>query len=392
MKNKLITIINGLKSFIKSEIDKVNHRIDNSKSDWNETNENSNSYIKNKPFGENIVRSLVLPETTLEFVTTGYDGRLSCSSELNFVHGEKYIVTWDGVEYECIADSMSGEAIGNASILIGSYTGNFNNNAPFFIWSSGQVIVKKIGQHTFKIEKEDTKFHQIDQKYLPEHLQFGEYVLLQCTFTSYDGSANAIEYVCQTDKIQDLYNIMLNNEVLWMEINGTTEKLVRTILKTDDGNGLEFSPENSNVGYRFQVWDTRSIKYNNYNATMPATFEAKFYLFKQIDQKYIPSISVSGGSKTYYYDSRGNNYIVDEECYNAIITFINNPSVGMPNVVVKKGDNRIYTIIWVSLVKDEGWSQSLNGVRLGVSNDQDFDIVICPTQKDADSIEGHDMA
>ena len=141
-------------------------------SDWAINDETNSAFIKNKPFGEILGESIItLSETTLEFTEAGYSGLQYLPERINLIHNENYIITWDGIEYQCISDSFSGEAIGDNSILVSSTSSNFNPNAPFFIWETGAVIAKEAGIHTFKIEQREVEIRQIDEKYLPDGIK-----------------------------------------------------------------------------------------------------------------------------------------------------------------------------------------------------------------------------
>ena len=156
-------------------------------SDWNQNDETAPDYIKNKTHYEFEKREIILPETTLNFTQTGYGGiqQIPNIDNLNLMSDEEYIVTWDDVEYLCIAHSFSGEAIGNNGILTGTTDEGFNADARFFIWNSGIVMPYDIGEYTFKIEKAVKEVHKLDKKFLPPMTETPDWEQNDPTATDY---------------------------------------------------------------------------------------------------------------------------------------------------------------------------------------------------------------
>ena len=80
---------------------------------------------------------------------------LSKSVNCNFVFttGETYIVTWDGIDYECIAfDFNDVSAIGNLSVVDSI---NTSTGEPFLAYIENghlEVYTETAGTHTFSIK------------------------------------------------------------------------------------------------------------------------------------------------------------------------------------------------------------------------------------------------
>lgn len=119
--------------------------------------------IKNKPFGEEEILVTIVPETTIENAEKySYD----VFSGADLIFGETYIVTWDGVEYECTGSSYSGNGVGDPMVLdtnVESY------EYPFWIFSNGMVAVVETGKtYTFSISKPSTAIRTLDNKYIKD--------------------------------------------------------------------------------------------------------------------------------------------------------------------------------------------------------------------------------
>ena len=102
-------------------------------------------------------------------------------------------------------------------------------------------------------------------------------------------------------------------------------------------------------------------------------------------------------SKAYYIDDSMQSYIVNEEVYNALLAFNNDPTIGFPNITIKNNDGYLCKVFSVRHVSDEGGNYTnLNGFRVtigicigGFISEK---LVIALTQNDANGIEGNDMA
>lgn len=136
--------------------------------DWNETDETSPAFIKNKPdisggSGGGSAEKEILPETTItlatednpvyedsQFAYFAVDGDPICTAIKSLVAGETYQIVWNGTEYSCVATDMSDKVLENMPsgsvvnryIIIGNmaFIGGEDNGAPFMINDMDSVI------------------------------------------------------------------------------------------------------------------------------------------------------------------------------------------------------------------------------------------------------------
>ena len=142
-------------------------------SDWNQTDENAADFIKNKPFGEEIVEVYNGDGSELEHSTSGGNYSLYEGSPLFDVEvGKTYIVNCNGAEYTCIAYDVAGiyKCIGDASIMLDLRCGD---KVPFFIDNvsvdgdfQGIYVLDSVEQPALNIKKIDIK--QIEPQYVQE--------------------------------------------------------------------------------------------------------------------------------------------------------------------------------------------------------------------------------
>lgn len=126
--------------------------------------------LTDRPFYEEVTRVELLPETTVTINSTGY---AQGTGLIGLVAGNTYIVTWDGTEYECVAEigsvkGMTGVAIGNSYAF-----GGENNDIPFAIadvhdYGMHTFVGFALGDHIVSISRVDTVVKTIDPKYLPD--------------------------------------------------------------------------------------------------------------------------------------------------------------------------------------------------------------------------------
>lgn len=117
-------------------------------------------------------------ETILEETAevSGDELYVKLSTDLSFIEGEKYFVTFNGELYECIAWSgVIGEVpvtcIGNGNIL--EIEGEYNDEPFAFnsVYGECYLYVTEAGVYTVRIEVSSETIHKIDPKYLPEHVK-----------------------------------------------------------------------------------------------------------------------------------------------------------------------------------------------------------------------------
>lgn len=127
----------------------------------------------------------ILPLQTYEDFQVDPDYRVCCTQVTDsypLTVGETYIVSWDGADYECVA--QDGSAFVPGAIVLGDAS-SFRlsgNNEPFLIstikgMGTGFYSLTDTGagnSHTVGIKQEVTVTKTLDLKYLPEHLQLGK--------------------------------------------------------------------------------------------------------------------------------------------------------------------------------------------------------------------------
>lgn len=117
--------------------------------------------------------SMLVPETTINIESANAPCYDLFALE-GFAAGETYIVTWDGVSYECvsyIAQPPDTPSIGNGAIA----TTNGGNGEPFFCTVyEGKVMLfaSESGEHTISIYGATVVVHKIADEYLPPYVKF----------------------------------------------------------------------------------------------------------------------------------------------------------------------------------------------------------------------------
>ena len=141
-------------------------------SDWNENDETSLTFVKNRPFYDGIpVETEIIPETTFTFTFSDPEGVMRSRLPENFIpiEGETYHVSWDGTEYTCVCGLLGGVALyfGNLSI---AGEGLDDTGEPFLVVNGeGCLIYTKdtLTEHTIVIKQSAAQINQIDKKYIP---------------------------------------------------------------------------------------------------------------------------------------------------------------------------------------------------------------------------------
>ena len=228
--------------------------------------------IKNKPFGEEEILVTIVPETTIENAEK-YTNDVFSPADL--IYGETYIVTWDGVEYECVCTSYSGNGVGSTSVLntvIESY------EYPFWIFYNGMVAVVETGKtHTFSISKPGTVIRTLDHKYIKD--MYGteivekvlipeQKVVVEENWAYFSG---------------DFYSIPgLKVNVTFDGVDYVTEPIY------EDGDAIYHAKFTTNDGLIVDITNDRYIDIDEPNGY---THTIKVYIMeehvKQIDNKYI---------------------------------------------------------------------------------------------------------
>lgn len=271
------------KTYVQEEISKIGtDTFEQVQADWNETDETSPAYIKNKPnisadgtlpvpstakVGQylqvsgvdetGIITSMVTVDTAASDWETmqnkpfyDYEGQvdilpltryenftldsnfgvygISDSSTYNLTIGETYIVNWDGTDWTCIAQDAS--SLMSGTIAIGNLTnfGLSGNGEPFVIGVIDGVGVQYFsltdteagGSHEVRIYQEATLSKQIDKRYIPIPF-FGKEnsIILNCTFDESQGT-NPYLYEDSSDSTLIIGDTY---NVIWNDITYTCE-------------------------------------------------------------------------------------------------------------------------------------------------------------------------
>lgn len=180
-----------------SVVDKeyLEQELDSSIADWNQSDETATSFIKNKPFGEDIQYSVVVDEKEIECYTVKDNGYYT-SIEDEYVHedfllgGKGVAFLWDGKIYDVEEGNTSHNGYhyiyyGNAYLM--GITDE-DNGLPFcvrviigdYIEVVGiDVYARTQGNHTIALYAKSSVVKTIDEKYLPDTVKNENIVQLQ---------------------------------------------------------------------------------------------------------------------------------------------------------------------------------------------------------------------
>lgn len=124
-------------------------------------------YIKDMYYDKGFAKGNILPSVSVEVSDGGsFDGS-AVYGPITLIAGDTYIVTFDGVEYECVArDNNGAPEIGNASIPgAGDDTGE-----PFLVGARRDIWMlfgTNPGEHTMSIDHLARDFKRLDEKFMP---------------------------------------------------------------------------------------------------------------------------------------------------------------------------------------------------------------------------------
>lgn len=241
-----------------------------------EINQIDDKYLPEGKTGRDVMgfKSL-LPESeiTYEFQNSGFDGAMFLSDPVALIKGETYIVTWDATEYECVCyTSAAGLSLGSAEV---GGAGNVDNGEPFFIALFDRTIVisAEAGSHTFSIVGKTIIPQQIDPKYLPDGIGYGDELLIvdNLTYEDYDDG----DYPPCTFIVGEKYTVTIDDNIYsdikcgkidgWRVLTGTLVDGTDFYINDNGGNDLDIWIENE--------WSTISIIQGSIH---------------KIDKKYLP--------------------------------------------------------------------------------------------------------
>ena len=157
----------SIKELLQAMINKINGK--NEGVDWNENDETSPAFVKNRPFYTgDPVETEIIPQTTVAF-TENY-GLMAATWPENFdlVDGQTYIISWDSTDYIC-----TGILFNNIPLLgnLGIADAGEDTGEPFIFMNQGKWLVastENSTEHTIGIKALSAQIVQIDEKYLPE--------------------------------------------------------------------------------------------------------------------------------------------------------------------------------------------------------------------------------
>lgn len=196
--------------------------------DWSVNDPNDPSHVKERTHWKEVFdgpEGEIIPETSVSFVSS----IASVTGTANGVQiGGKYIVTYNGTDYECIGrDSGDGAYIGNGSIL--NYGNLADTGEPFCIlaftstmyqiWKPDStketVTVKVVGEKV-------VIWHKLDKGYLPDDIG---YVPRQTV--TWDGNTEGLQY------------FTLDNGEPYYKLSNLTpakEELLKCVIEIYDSN------------------------------------------------------------------------------------------------------------------------------------------------------------
>lgn len=328
------TILNGLGLKINSKADKK----DIVQSDWNQNDENAKDYVKNRTHWEERNITEILPLTTLEFTSAGYDGGLTVDP-LNLVPGEIYTVLWDGQEYLSEGLIYAGICyIGNLGFI-----GGPGKEEPFLILDDGFYASATVGTHTVAIYKSESVTHKIDPKFLPDDIGVqsdwnqndetakdyiknkpfgvGEFVYTPEQSVTFEDNGHAYPKGNNGVYFQ-------HNETVKLIFDGEEYVTVTTVQEVDDV--VEVTLSN---GYSLTAWNPDHLY-------CPGIANGEVHTVKivsldregvnRIDPKYMP--------ETYVF--RKSEYVVNPDLYDRVAKALDNIYYGynIPDVFVKVND------------------------------------------------------
>ena len=154
-------------------------RITDAKADWSQNDETAIDYVKNRTHWiDDPVATEIFAERTIGFTDTYVESTMGTM----LVEGCTYVVTWNGVQYECLArnDGYDDIYIGNQSLSDGwNFPESIASSEPFFIatyepdnWSV--IRVSKTGSYTVKIIGMISEVHEISEKFIPKSIARAE--------------------------------------------------------------------------------------------------------------------------------------------------------------------------------------------------------------------------
>lgn len=191
-------------------------------SDWNQTDDTAADFIKNKPFGDELVE--IMPETEVVGVDEG--GMFMYYLDVSLFTGDEtqLKITFDGTEYDCEAYDLYGNtAFGNGGLMGETDTGEPFLLAVNFEYALAVIAFADADAHAIGIVKLGVQ--PIDGKYLPDNCLYTDFTYLYRDPDTSDASnritkAELLEYT-KREKVVRIYNRLSYpeegvNEQVWV--------------------------------------------------------------------------------------------------------------------------------------------------------------------------------
>jgi hypothetical protein len=279
--------------------------------DWNENDENSVSYIKNRPFGMGAeVLTEILPEVTLPFTMTNMGGfgfeAPTTSEQLEAWNTNWSLcrVVYDGVTYDCEPQTLMGiKCCGNIEAFMGTGT----NNMPFVfvvgdLYGTGDIAgIYALADtadstHSIAVSLTLQEVNKLDPKFI-ENIDYETKIVNKPFGVIAAGAIVADETITFAGEISAMSTINANNIFVGAQysvvINGSQYSGVGQVI----GDGV--------IGVMVGNFGAILPAYNGFIAfdetmftvgseyTITATLAEDFV--KKIDEQYLPD-NIGGGS------------------------------------------------------------------------------------------------
>ena len=284
----------SIKELLSAMIAKINGK--NEGVDWNENDETSPAFVKNRPFytGETVITEII-PEQTYTLSSSGSftvyadeSGTYPYSLEA----GKEYTVVYNGTTYELASDNINGiGAVGDFNPL---FTGS-EPTMPFAI-GAGMGILQIIDytgntEVTFKISSSTTEIKQIDTKYIPWKDAVGLYppVLINKSVGSLTDE--------EKQKYYDLFN---KGSLLLARPGGISIWSIVISMSYSETSGLDMTLIDSTGvlrTYSSTGWETNNLTKNGMTSTVNDVLRSK--TMWQLLDKTFASVSSGKAFKAY---------------------------------------------------------------------------------------------
>ena len=293
------------------------------KPDWNQTDENAADFIKNKPFGEEIVEVFNTNTFDIQFEYDEEDNDYTYVTEgskiFDIEEGKTYIVNYNGVEYNCVAYSIVGmyQCIGNAELRLDYPAGNGEPFVFMYVPVDGERQVLHCTECTdypeISIKAINTK--QIDSKYIKD-MYYDNGITNTVIFEEQviEGFQQENENMYVTwATTSELLNIVSGNTYLvnWDGVEyETVASLYEIYPYVGNGSYLTGNPSGDIPFFIACIGNTLMIYTNPSSESHTISITEVIHDKRQIDAKYL-SIMKSSQSVFFEESIEGNEYVLD---------------------------------------------------------------------------------